>query len=78
MSRHISFAKVVVLRPLLPVITAALGLAALIFILASPARLALAYPVTPDGDSSDWVMTPPGLLNLGHIGRDAAEQGAYI
>ena len=57
---------------------ALLAAAALILTLASPARPALAYPVTPDGNAGDWVMAPPPSPNLGHIGRNLAGQGEYV
>ena len=57
---------------------ALLAAAALILTLAPPARPTLAYPVTPDGSASDWVMAPPPWPNLGHIGRNLAGQGEYV
>ncbi len=40
--------------------------------------LALAHPVSVDANPADWTMVPPTQVNLGHIGRNAAEEGEYV
>ena len=62
----------------LPLLLAVIGVLALNLALITPRQTALAHEVAVDGEDADWVMSATNQVNLGHIGRDTAEQGEYV
>jgi hypothetical protein len=52
------------------------SLCLLIALAAAPATWA--FPVTVDGDPSEWTLPAPADFNTGHIVRSASEQGAFV